>query len=72
MFPALIGKLADFIFLHVSVDELERRRRQNPDLVSTLTNLPVSEREKLRAKISHLHKYLNHASPTEMAEMLTR
>ena len=37
-----------------------------------LSKLPASEREKLRAQISHLHKNLNHASPTVMAETLKR
>ena len=33
--PALTGKLTNLIFLHVTVDELERRRSTEPQLVST-------------------------------------
>ena len=69
----------------MTVGEVERQRRSaEAQLVSSrvaaedqtgddvVSKLPVSEREKLRAKISHLHKNLNHASPTVMADMPKR
>ena len=82
---ALVEKLAEVIFLDLPLNGLERRRRpaqpqtlsaqfaaEGKSVENVLSKLPALESEKLRAKISHLHKSLNHASPTAMAEMLKR
>ena len=56
---ASVGKQTGLNFPHVT-------DKADDDVLS---NLPASEREKLRAKIHHLHKNVDHASPTVMAEM---
>ena len=85
MSSALIKTLTELILPHVTVDELDRRRRsagsrtvftqfaaENKIDDDVFLKQTVSEREKLRTKISHVHKNLNHASPTVVAEMLER